>query len=218
MTSRATTDLCSRRSFQNTPSNIKLISPKRTRHPSLEPQPAIPTGQEILAQLDQLTGANALSGNKISTIGRGRQGRTNASDSRPESPSLEEGAQSSEKVDEHVATSPRPLTPPRLTPPTPAPPIYTPRPATPTLAPAPAPPIVAPPPAVEVPISRVYATGLRSLRNGKLCSMELCPKSRRRAIQEKEGPGRVGQEGQDCCRKHDNSNKEQSGSSQCRQK
>lgn len=78
----------------------------------------IPTGQEILAQLNQLTEEYALSGDK-STIGGDRE-RTNASDSRQESLSSEDVAQSSETVDDNnFATSLRPHTPPRPAPPTP---------------------------------------------------------------------------------------------------
>lgn len=85
-------------------------------------EPVIPTGQEILAQLNQLTEEYALSGGN-STIGGGRE-RTNASDSRQESSSSEDGAQSSaqssETVDDNnIATSLHPLTPPRPAPPTP---------------------------------------------------------------------------------------------------
>lgn len=85
-------------------------------------EPVIPTGQEILAQLNQLTEEYALSGGN-STIGGVRE-RTNASDSRQESSSSEDGAQSSaqssETVDDNnIATSLHPLTPPRPAPPTP---------------------------------------------------------------------------------------------------
>lgn len=119
------------------------------------PQPTIPTGQEILEQLNQLEEEYASSGIKNSIIGGGREGRT--------TPSLEEVAQSTGKVDDNVATSPRPITPPRpapLTPapPTPTPPSPSPHPASPIPAPTPAPPTAGPPPvvppaAIEAPIS-----------------------------------------------------------------
>lgn len=119
----------------------------------MEPQPDIPTGQEILAQLDELTGEYALNGNNNSTIGGGHEGRTNASDCRPESSSLVDGAQPSGEVDDStVAASPGPLKSPRPALPIPAPPTPSPStPAlhhpTPTLSPPPAPLTMAPPPA-----------------------------------------------------------------------
>lgn len=121
----------------------------------MEPQPTIPTGQEILVQLDELTGEYALNGNDNSTIGGGHEDHTNAnaSDSRPDSSSLEDGAQPSGEVGDHnVAASPGPLNSPRTAlpspaPPTPAPPTPALHPATPTLSPPPAPPTLAPPPA-----------------------------------------------------------------------
>lgn len=129
----------------------------------MEPQPDIPTGQEILAQLDELTGEYALNGKDNSTIGGGHEGRTNASDSRPESSSLVDGAQPSGEVDDRtVAASPGPLNSPRPALPSPAPPTQAPpTPAlhhpTPTLSPPPAPPTLAPPlaipSAVEAPVS-----------------------------------------------------------------
>lgn len=129
----------------------------------MEPQPDIPTGQEILAQLDELTGEFALNGNDKLTISGGHEGRTNASDSRPESSSLAEGAQPSGEVDDrNVAASPGPLNSPRAAlpspaPPTPAPPTPALHHTTPTPLPLPAPPTLAPPLAgpstVEAPVS-----------------------------------------------------------------
>lgn len=52
-------------------------------------EPASPAGQEIPEQLDQLVGEYAVEGNN-STIGGGREGRTNATDFRPESSSSAE--------------------------------------------------------------------------------------------------------------------------------
>lgn len=145
----------------------QATSPKGTRHPSLEPQPAIPTGQEILAQLDELTGEYALNGNDNSTIGGGHEGRTNASDSRMESSSLEDGAQPSGEVDDrNVAASPGPLNSPRAAlpnpaPPTPAPPTPAIHPATPTPSPPPAPPTLAPPLAVPSSVEAPVSSRLR---------------------------------------------------------
>lgn len=103
-----------------------------------------------------------MTGNNNSTIDGGREGRT--------SPSLEEGAQSPQKVDDNVATSPRPTLP------TPTPPPPTPATASPP--PSPAPPTLAPPPAillaVEAPVSSRLRT--RSERSQKLkASMGLVP-------------------------------------------
>lgn len=129
----------------------------------MEPQPDIPTGQEILAQLDELTGEYALNGKDNSTIGGGHEGRTNASDSRPESSSLADGARPSGEVDDHnVAASPSPLKSPRAAlpspaPPTPAAPTRPLHHTTPSTSPPPAPPTQAPPlpipSAVEAPVS-----------------------------------------------------------------
>lgn len=79
-----TSDLCFVARFSSTVSNIKLISTgtrpyrqrRQTDHPSLEP--TIPTGQEILEQLNQLAvaGQYALIGNNNSPIGGGREGPT----------------------------------------------------------------------------------------------------------------------------------------------
>lgn len=127
----------------------------------MEPQPAIPTGQEILAQLDELTGEYALNGNDNSTIGGGHEGRTNASDSRPESSSLEDGAQPSGEVDDrNVAASPGPLNSPRAALPSSAPP--TPAPPTPAIHPAtPTPPTLAPPLAVPSSVEAPVSSRLR---------------------------------------------------------
>lgn len=105
-------------------------------------EPAIPTGQEILEQLNQLAGEYALSGNN-STIGGGQEGRTNAGDFGPESSSSA------------PAPAPTAVTPPRPAPSSPAP---APAPVTPPLAPSLASPALAPPPpasppVVEAPIS-----------------------------------------------------------------
>lgn len=150
----------------------------------MEPQPAIPTGQEILAQLDKLTGEYALNGNDNSTIGGGHEGRTNASDSRPESSPLEDGAQPSGGVDDrNVAASPGPLHSPRAalptpTPPTPATPTPALHPATPTPSPPPAPPTLAPPlavtSAVEAPVSSRLRKRPERFQNWK-ASMGLVP-------------------------------------------
>lgn len=127
----------------------------------MEPQPAVPTGQEILEQLDQLAGEYALSGNNKLTIG-GREDRSNASDFRLESPSSEEGAQSLGEVDDNnVAASPRPLTPPRPAPPSPPSLPPAPHPATPSLPPAPAPPTLAAPPAVPPAVEAPVSSRLR---------------------------------------------------------
>lgn len=86
-------------------------------------EPAIPTGQEILEQLNRLVGEYAVEGNN-STIGGGREGRTNADDSRLElSSSAEDGAKSPKIVgdDNNVATPYHPITSPRLATPAPAP-------------------------------------------------------------------------------------------------
>lgn len=104
-------------------------------------EPAIPTGQEILEQLNQLSGEFALSGNN-STIGGGREGRTNAGNSGPES--------SSSTPAPAPAPAPTAVTPPRPAPSSPAP---APTPVTPALAPSLAPPPPASPPVVEAPIS-----------------------------------------------------------------
>lgn len=99
-------------------------------------EPAIPTGQEILEQLNQLSGEFALSGGNNSTIGGGQEGRTNAGNSGPESSS----------------SAPAPAPAPAVTPPRPAPSSPAPAP-TPALAPSLAPPPPASPPVVEAPIS-----------------------------------------------------------------
>lgn len=128
----------------------------------MEPQPTIPTGQEILAQLDELTGEYALNGNDNSTIGGGHEGRTNASDSRPETSSLEDGAQPSGEVDDrNVAASPGPLNSPRAALPTPAPPTPALHPATPTLSPPPASPTLAPPLTVPSALGAPVSSRLR---------------------------------------------------------
>lgn len=121
-------------------------------------EPAIPTGQEILEQLNQLAGEYALSGNN-STVGGGLESRTNAGDSRQESSSsAEDGAESSEKVvdDNNVMTPHHPVTPPRPVAPTPAP-APAPAPSSPLLALPSVGPTIAPPSAspsvVEAPIS-----------------------------------------------------------------
>lgn len=102
-------------------------------------EPVIPTGQKILAQLNQLTEEYALSGGN-STIGGGGE-RTNASHSRQELSSSEDGAQSSETVDDNnIATSLHPLTPPRPAPPTPVSHL-----TPPALEPTPAPSALMPP-------------------------------------------------------------------------
>lgn len=79
-------------------------------------EPAVPTGQEILEQLNQLEEKYGLSGNDNSTKGGGNESHT--------SPSLEEGTQSPPRVDYNVATSLRPAPtspPPTLYPVTPSP-------------------------------------------------------------------------------------------------
>lgn len=147
----------------------------------MEPQPDILTGQEILAQLDELTGEYALNGNDNSTSGGGHEGRTNASDSRPESSSLVDGAQPSGEVDDRtVAASPGPLNSPRAALPSPAPAPPTPalHHTTPTLSPPPAPPTLAPPlavpSAVEAPVSSRLRKRPERSQNWK-ASMGLVP-------------------------------------------
>lgn len=135
----------------------QAVSSKGSSHPSLEPQTAIPTGQEILAQLDELTGEHAFNGKDNSTIGGGHEGRTNASDSRPESSSLGDRAQLTGEVDDrNVAASPGPLNSPRSAPPTAA--LH---PTTPTLSPPPAPPNLAPPLAVPSAVEAPFSSRLR---------------------------------------------------------
>ena len=145
----------------------QAISPRGTRHPSLEP--VIPTGQEILEQLNHLAGEYALGGDR-STIGGGQGGRTNATGFRRESSTPEDGAQSSRNVDDKVVATP---SPPALPTPAPAPaPVPLPpalSPASPTLAspppPPPPPPPPASPPVVEAPISsRLRKRPERSLK------------------------------------------------------
>lgn len=120
-------------------------------------EPAIPTGQEILEQLNQLAGEYALSGNN-STMGGGQEGCTNAGGSRQEAlSSAESGTKSPENVvdDHNVANAHHPLIPPRPASPTPA---LAPAPPTKPLALSSAAPTLAPPPpaspsVVEAPIS-----------------------------------------------------------------
>lgn len=128
----------------------QAISPRGTRHPSLEP--VIPTDQEILEQLNQLTGEYALGGDR-SPIGGGQGSRTNATGSRRESSISEDRAQSSRNVvdNKDVATpAPAPAPAPALSP------------ASPTVAP---PPLPASLPVVEALISsRLRTRPARSLK------------------------------------------------------
>ena len=108
----------------------------------------IPTGQEILEQLNQLAGEYAL-GDDGSPIGGGQGGRTNATGSRRESSISEDRAQSSRDLVDVATPAPAPTPAPALSP------------ASPTLAPPPP----ASPPVVEAPISsRLRTRPARSLK------------------------------------------------------
>ena len=137
------------------------ISPKGTRHPSLEPQLAAPIGQEILAQLDQLLGEYDLSGNNSPEICGGREDRTIASDSRLESSSGKEGTQSLGEVDDNIVAAsparPAPPTPPLI-------PLLLSHLLPPLLLWQLLPPYLLP---SRHQFPRVYESGLRSPRNGK---------------------------------------------------
>lgn len=163
----------------------------------MEPQTAIPTGQEILAQLDELTGEHAFNGKNNSTIGGGHEGRTNTSDSRPESSSLGDRAQLTGEVDDrNVAASPGPLNSPRSALPSSAPPTPALQPTTPTLSPPPAPPNLEPPlavpSAVEAPVSSRLRKRPERSQNWK-ARMELVPNEdkgpskKRKAPEERDG-------------------------------
>lgn len=116
-------------------------------------EPAIPTGRELLAQLNQLTEECTFSGDN-SNIDGGRE-RIKPSNSRPEPSSSTHGAQTSGNVDDsNVATSLHQLTPLH-----PAPPTLMPHSTPPALEHPSSPPALAPPAnapstsVVEAPVS-----------------------------------------------------------------